>query len=485
MKIKKILLINPPAIIKNTWVEGVESFPLGLASIAAVLHKNNFEVKILDCFIEDISNKQSISDDLVRIGLSDDKISDAINEFSPDLIGISIQFSIQLNSAINVSKLIKQINKNIITVAGGNHVSAAPETTLVKSLDWLVIGEGEFRLLGLVNALNDKSTINLQPEIINVSESKILPDFSKNKPPCIDDLNTLPRPKYELLSLEKYWAVNGGNRWANIFTTRGCPFNCVFCSIHTIMGKKVRRKNVDSILDEIIFLVKDLNIKEIYIEDDNLTNNISWAKEFFERIILENFNIKFYLRNGVRADRLDMELLRLMKRAGVKSISLAPESGSQKTLDTIIDKKMKLEDVEKAVKMASKVGIYVLCYLVIGFPKESLDDIKKTLKYAKKLKRIGCDNVFISCAVPYPGTRLYQECIDNKIFSAENIDYQSLATMGSIIHNEWFTADELKIIRDNAMLDLTSNLKLQLLKLLFLNPFMFLKKAKNIVSRRF
>ncbi len=481
-KTQKILLINPPAIVKQSWVEDVQSFPLGLAFIAAVLQKNDYEVKILDCFIEDVTNKQPINNGLIRIGISDDEIADIIKEYSPDLVGISMQFSIQLNSAIHVNTLIKKINKNIITVTGGNHVSAAPETIVNNNIDWLIIGEGEFRLL---NALNENSTDTLPPEIVHLSENVSLPDLSKNKPKYIEDLNSLPMPQYDLLSLDKYWAASGGRRWANIFTTRGCPYNCVFCSIHTIMGKKVRYKSVDAIFEEIILLSRKLGVKEIYIEDDNLTNDINWAKELFRKIIQEKLGLSFYLRNGVRADKLDIELLRLMKKAGVKSISLAPESGSQETLNNIISKKMDLADCEKAVKMASKAGIYVLCYLVIGFPKETLEDVQTTIKYARKLKNLGCDNVFISCAVPYPGTRLFDECIESKIISTDNFDYQELATMGSVIHNKWFTADELKQIRDKAMQKLTSNLKLQLLKLLLVNPFMFFAKTKNIILRRF
>jgi len=156
--IKKILLINPPSIVKKSWVEGIQTFPLGLASIASVLVQNNYKVEILDCFIENYKRRQSISDDLYRIGMSDDEIIAAIKKYNPDLIGVSIQFSIQYLSALHINSLIKEIDENIITVTGGNHVSAAPETIKKNTFDWLIIGEGEFRFLNLINAINTNTT---------------------------------------------------------------------------------------------------------------------------------------------------------------------------------------------------------------------------------------------------------------------------------------------------------------------------------------
>ncbi|MCD6113265.1 MAG: B12-binding domain-containing radical SAM protein [Bacteroidales bacterium] len=482
--IKKILLINPPSIVKKSWVEGIQTFPLGLASIASVLVKNNYKVEILDCFIENYKRRQSISDDLYRIGMSDDEIIASIKKYNPDLIGVSIQFSIQYLSALHINSLIKEIDENIITVTGGNHVSAAPETIKKNTFDWLIIGEGEFRFLNLINAINTNTTNLLSPEIAYLSDDSHLPDFKNLKIEYIKDLNILPMPSYNLLSLKKYWDMGGGSHWANMFITRGCPYNCVFCSIHTIMGKKVRYKNVDNVIKEVLYLKRELGVNEIFIEDDNLTFNMNWAKDFFRRIIQEKLHLKIHLRNGIRADKVDMELLKLMKKAGVIQLAFAPESGKQETLDNIINKHLKLKDVENSIKMANKVGIYVSCFLVVGFPEETLEDVKETIKYAFKLKKIGSDDVWISCATPYPGTRLFDNCIKYGILSKDNINYQELSTMGTVIHNKWFTAEELKNIRDKAMHKLTSHRKLQVFKLLLSNPFMFIHKIRNIIVRR-
>ena len=176
--------------------------------------------------------------------------------------------------------------------------------------------------------------------------------------------------------------------------------------------------------------------------------------DFFTGIIRLNLNIEIYLRNGIRADKVDLDLLKLMRAAGVQRVWFAPESGSQKTLDRIINKKMRLSDCETAIRMAKQAGLAVTCFLVIGFPDETLEDVQQTIRYGHKLRKLGCDSIWISCAVPYPGTTLFRDCLARGILSEGQIDYQSLSTMESIISNEWFTAEEIKTMRDQAMIAL-------------------------------
>ena len=138
-RIKKILLLNPPAIVKESWADEISSFPLGLAYIAAVLERDNFEVEIIDCYIEGFSKSSPIQDGLMRVGLSDDEIARAVERSNPDLIGISVQFSCQLNAALHISSLVRKILPYVITVAGGSHVSAAPASIARGSFDWIIL----------------------------------------------------------------------------------------------------------------------------------------------------------------------------------------------------------------------------------------------------------------------------------------------------------------------------------------------------------
>ncbi|MCX7050194.1 MAG: radical SAM protein [Candidatus Sumerlaeota bacterium] len=469
--IKKVLLINPPAVVKPSRLEDLGAFPLGLAYIAATLEAGGLEVEILDCFIEGFDERRAIENGLIRIGISDEAILAAVARSAPELIGVSIPFSCLLASALHVNTLIKKTNPEIITAAGGAHVSAAPESLEGCGFDHIIAGEGEYRLLNLIKAINSAKTI--------ADNVPVHPhDF-------IEDLDSLPFPTYRLLPLEKYWRARGNRRWVNMIATRGCPHNCVFCSIHNVMGKKVRYRSVENVLQEVLLLRRQFGVNEIFFEDDNLTLNMQWAKELFVRIIQENLGLKIFFRNGIRADRVDMELLGLMKKAGVRQVWFAPESGSQETLDRIIKKRMKLEDCEDAIRMAKSAGLEVACFLVIGFPEETVEDVRKTITYGRRLKQLGCDYIWVSCAMPYPGTELFAQCLKKGIIREDQIDYQSMATTDAIIGNEWFSVEEIKRIRDQAMRDLNRPGLKEILKavrraavLLATDPLFLMKKIR-------
>ena len=478
--IKKVLLINPPAIVKQSWDEDVSSFPLGLAYIAAVLENSNIEVEILDCFMEDFFNRNKIDDRLMRLGMSDDAIIHAVAQSAPHLVGISIPFSCQLSSAINMNSLIKSVDKSIITVAGGAHITNAPGSIRDSAFNWIVLGEGEYRLLELIKAINDNIQVSI-PGVIGLDGATPHRALSLSGN-FIKDLDALPVPLYGLLPLKKYWE-SCGKRRVNMIATRGCPNICVFCTTHTLMGRRVRHRSVDNVLKEMVSLKSVFDIEQVFFEDDNLTCDMEWAKELFRKIVNENLNIEIYMRNGIRADRVDLELLQLMKSAGVRRVWFAPESGSQETLDKIIKKDMRLEDCEKAVQMAKGIGLDVTCFLVIGFPEETMEDIRQTIQYGYILKKLGCDTIWLSCASPYPGSELFNDCAKRGLISEENPDYQSISTMDSIIYNDHFSSDQIKRIRDQAMRDLNPlNFKQRLKRiqknivLLFLSPSLFAKK---------
>jgi anaerobic magnesium-protoporphyrin IX monomethyl ester cyclase len=462
MAIRKVLLIHPPFILKSTWEQEMASFPMGLAYLAAALTEKGYETEILDCFIEDQQNRKPISDQLIRVGLADREILQRVEQFGPDVVGISIPFSCQLKSSLHIHKKIREAHPKCITLAGGNHVSAVPESMLKEGFDWLVLGEGELGFVELLDTLNkgdDPGHIGnvLSPHHKNLGGKRLQ---------LIENLDSLPFASYDHLNLEKYWIHSEGRRYVDFIATRGCPYDCVFCSIHTIMGRRLRRRSVDHVLREIDHLVRDYQIEEIFFEDDNLTADRSWAKKLFTAIAERNYGLKLFFRNGLRADSMDLELLEKIKEAGGTQVSFAPESGSQTTLDEIINKKMKLEDVERAVKLSKQVGLDVACFLVIGFPDETLEDIQNTIDYGHTLRDWGCDSVWISCATPYPGTRLYKQCVERGILNKE-MDYQSLSTMDAMISNEWFSAEQLKTIRDQAMKSLNpESLKTKIRKVL-------------------
>lgn len=447
----RVLLIQPPQI--HTSSHGVDSFSLGLAYMASSLRKEGFEVSLLDCFLEERKQSICLGRGLYRIGLSDQEICAKIERINPNFIGINIGFSRQYRSAIYVAFLIRSMFDKIPIIAGGAHVSAAPESLNQSDFDYLVVGEGEKALPKLLHAIEKKAGAELNIAGLYYRNQHHI--FKPSLPSeLISNLDDLPFPAYDLLPLNKAWEKRVP--YANIMATRGCPHRCCFCSIHSIMGKRIRRRSIESIISEIKLLVHKYGVKEVFFEDDNLTSNMSWAKELFERLAYLKLNIEIGVRNGIRADRVDRELLSLMKKAGCARVCFAPESGSQEILDNIIGKHLRLEEVEKAVRMARSIGLNVTCFFVIGLPGETIADMHKTIEFARKLRKIGCDTVDINCATPYPGTSLYSKCLREGLIK-KDIDWTRLHTWESVISTDNFTPEDVMLLRLEAMKDLSES----------------------------
>jgi len=447
MSLRKILLMSLPAVLRegDSYLDDGHSFHLGVAYIGGLLREKGYHVRILDCFAEKPNQRRTPAQDSewLEFGLSDDEIINYIADYSPDMIGMTIPFSCQHYIGHDIARTIKQHFPTIPIISGGNHVTAVPEKIDPTLFDYRIVGEGEYAFLGLVEALNQGKDLGEIPGIYGISKEQCA---------YIENLDSLPFPAIDLLPLEKLWKK--GKRWIIMVASRGCVYDCVFCSIHTIMGYKIRRRSVENVITEIRHWKELFNVREIYFEDDNLTTNTVWAKDLFRKIAKQKFGIRFYVRNGIRADSIDHELLVLMKRAGFQDFMIAPETGSQRILDEVIGKKMSLKDSENAVELAHEVGLGVNTFFVIGLPQETMEDLQATLEYAKYLKQKGCAGFWISTATPYPGTRLYSYCIERGLIDPDNMDYRHLRTVDYLIHNDKVTPQELVAFRDKMMCEL-------------------------------
>jgi len=253
-----------------------------------------------------------------------------------------------------------------------------------------------------------------------------------------------------MLPMDKYFDVAKENplrgvirkRWANMITSRGCPYNCVFCTIHIVQGKKWRARSPENVLDEIEQLIQTYRIKQIDFYDENMTLDKKRIENICDLIVKRKLNVEWYAPNGVRADTLDENLLKKMKKSGCRGIRIAPESGVQRVVDQIVKKNLELKEVEKAVVLAKKVGIKVGCFFVIGLIGETKEDIKETIKYAYKLRRLGADKFYFSIATPMYGTELYEQAKRGG-FLRDCFSDEALAATGPLMETPEFTADEL------------------------------------------
>jgi radical SAM superfamily enzyme YgiQ (UPF0313 family) len=269
--------------------------------------------------------------------------------------------------------------------------------------------------------------------------------------PEIQDLDSLPFPARHLLPMDTYFVAVKEEPlrgvickpWAAMITSRGCPYTCVFCSVHTVMGRQWRGRSPENVVEEIEQLVNTYHIKQIDFNDNNMSLDKKRMETICDLIVERGLDIEWYTPDGLRADTLDENLLTKMRASGCKKIRIAPESGVQRVVDRIIKKNQDLKEVEKAVVLAKKVGIKVGVFFILGLIGETKEDMKETIKYAYKLKKLGAEKFYFSIAMPIYGTELYEQAKRGG-FLREGFSDEALAAVEPLIETEEFTADDLR-----------------------------------------
>ena len=426
-KIRRILLIEPSITrpkefdIKKIRIGIVP--PLGLAYIASVLIKNGFEVKIVDCLIEGSLKGEKYSTDKIRYGLSDKKIKKIIENYSPDVVGVSCAFSAKEFDVLNIFEISKKINKEIITLTGGAHPTNAYQQMLInENLDYVILGEGEYSTLELLLALDKKKGIKKIDGIAYKKNNKILVNPKKK---FIENLDELPLPARHLLKMNKYIYTSSPHSgikrqpFTSIISSRGCPNLCSFCVIRNIWGQKTRFRSAQNVLKEIEHLIKTYGIKEIHFEDDNLTVNKNRIKAILQGIINKGWDLTLNSPSGLSLITLDEELLTLMKKAGYYSISIAIESGDVDIL-RLMRKPVNLNKALEVIRIARKVGLKTKGFFILGYPGETKTQMQKTVNFAAK-SNLDWSIFFI--ATPIPGSELDRLCQEKGFLIDKNLDY--------------------------------------------------------------
>lgn len=365
----KILLINPSFTgiygnFSSAAKVGVLYPPLGLASLAANI-SDNHECKILDL---------ELNPDLVG----------SLVDFKPDIVGVTFTTPLYLQ-ALDLFKVIKEYDPNIWTIAGGPHTSALPESVISNQfVDSAVVGEGE---------------IAFNKFLENPVKKKIY------KEPLITDLDSINPPARNLLENSKYvWSVPGKKiqPMATIMTSRGCPFECIFCSQKVIFGRGVRYRSPENVLREMESIIERYNIRHFSFLDDTLGLNREKTFQLCDMIIGGKLNITF--EGYTRVNVVTYELLKKLKDAGLSRISFGVESGNQEILDAI-KKGTTLEQIKNAYDVASDLGLETRLSVIFGLPGETKETIKKTISFMKKLK---CKQAYVNVGTPFPGTEFYE-----------------------------------------------------------------------------
>lgn len=399
----KILLINP--LQKNmittclpSYVEEEAGFypPLGLALIAGYLEEyTSFKVEIIDALAQKLS-MQELETQIQQISPS------------PDVIGITTT-TFTLIDVQNIANIVKKINKNIHVVLGGSHVGIYPQETLAyKEVDSVVIGEGEVTFCELVKHLANGKSLEGVKGVGFKKNGKI---FINQPREYIQDLNSLPFPARHLLPLNKYYSIHGQKeKMTTMFTSRGCPYNCLFC--YHAFGKKFRFRNPKNVIDELQEII-NLGIKEVFFFDDLFTVKKDVVMGICDEIIKRKLDIIWEIR--ARINTVDKEMLQKLKSAGCIRISYGVEAGTDRILK-VLRKGITTEQVIEVFKLTKASGLITYADFMIGSPGETKEEILETIRFAQK---INPDFAQFSITTPYPNTDLYQLGLSKEIFKED------------------------------------------------------------------
>lgn len=390
--------------------------PLGIAYIANVFLKNGYEVAIFDVLAEGYDHEE-IEGKYKYVGLHRNEVKRRIKAFSPDMVGITIPFTAQAKAGHEMAKIVKNINKKIKVVMGGPYPTTHPNIILKdKNVDFVVRGEGEMALLELVKKI--KKGAKKLDEVKGLGFRKKGKIKLNQASSPIMDLDNY-RVAWDLLPMEKYFEAaykikssrsisTFAKRWATILSSRGCPFSCTFCAARLVMGQRWRPRSVENVLEEMEYLINKYRVQHFDIEDDNFTLNKERAKAICDKIIEKKWKIQWSTPNGIRADTVDEELIKKMKQAGCVRTIVAPESGDQWVVNNLMKKRLDLEKVKQAVRWCRQYHLPVDAFFIIGMPGEKEENIRKTIEYAKELRKLGVDDCGFAVAIPHQGTELYE-----------------------------------------------------------------------------
>jgi magnesium-protoporphyrin IX monomethyl ester (oxidative) cyclase len=474
-------------------------YPVGIAYIASYLEKNGVEVKIVDALASGWNNFNYRENGTVRVGLGEEEIKSEIKRYKPDLVGITCLFTTQADNMYRVADLVKEVDKDLPVVVGGAHPSSVPHECLkTESIDYVVRGEGEITTYELTSSVQGKIRPRAVKGLLFKENGKIVENGPRE---FIRDLDSLPFPAYHLLPMERYFEAGEKGltsrgftvkKWVSMVTSRGCPYNCFFCSVQIVSGRIWRARSAKNVVDEIEFLVNEYGIKHIFFEDDNMIIDIKRAENIFDEIIQRGIKIAWETPNGIRADRLNENLLKKMKRSGCTNLVIGIENGNQKFLNEVIRKNLDLKNVEQAVKMITKEGIQLNGFFIIGIPGENERIVNDTINFARKLARMGMVPLF-GIATPLPATDMYNYAKKMGYLTKENITPLDLMLGYSVplLKTEDYSPEDLIRWKKKAVLSTSLELlthhpgillKTHSIQEIIKNPLSLFKRVKMILE---
>ena len=420
-----VVLVHPYINVREKSIALTE--PLGLVCLATYLEREfkEINVTILDLYAKG-ANRPVFKNNYYTKGIDDeDIIKEELNKLKPDIVGLTCCFTGYFQEALDVARITKKFFQNIPIVFGGAHATLEAEKILRDNhfIDYIVRNEGEITFAEFVRAIKDKLPVDAIAGLCYRSADNTV---VVNPPRAlIENLDVLPIPDRRFIDMEFYKYSNykaslfsRKSPTATIMTSRGCPYECIFCCTKNMWKRKWRPIGLSKVFEEIDLLKREYGIREFVILDDQFILKKDRVYDFCDHFINEKSNIIFSNNAGIStwlAD--DDDLLVNMRKAGFYKITLPIESANPETIK-FIRKTVDLSQIETLVKKANKLGYWTGAFFVVGFPYETREQIMETISYAYNSD---LDFAHFFVAQPYIGTELYEICKKEGLLGAEDV----------------------------------------------------------------
>lgn len=384
-----ILLIHPK--LERSYFAEIRLPPLGLAYLAGALREAGYNrVRLLDA---NLSKDPRVD------------IDEALTLDPPDIVGLSLTTPL-FKTALDLSRTIKARRPQTRIIFGGVHPTLFPgDVAGQESVDYAVFGEGERTIVELVRTVEQGSEPGGIPGVAFRQNGRVVVNSGR---PLIADLDDLPLPAYDLLPIRRYSNPQASHApLGMMLTSRGCPFQCIFCDNHVVLGKKYRAYSAPRMIEELRILVHRFGVKEIMFKESDFALDRERVHTFCELLLREPKKV-FWSCNG-HIGKMDSALLREMRRAGCRLIQYGVESGEQRVLDTL-KKGITIAQVVETFRLTRQAGIRTVANIMIGNPGDTRESIARTIGLAKSVK---ADFANIQFCAPFPGTELHRLAVQN------------------------------------------------------------------------
>lgn len=412
----RVALIRPPSIVSRYAVAAPLTPPLGVAYLAASLRDAGHSVQVVDGVGENLEHPRLWGRAMVLRGLTFEEIAGRIQS-RPDIIGVSSMFSSEWPYARAMIRVLKQAWPDSLLIGGGEHFSAVPEESLEScpELFACVIGEGEETFLELLERLssNNAALEDVPGLAYRDRDGSVTRTTPRGRIRNVDDI---PPPAWDLTPLEQYLDRGLGlatlhGRSMPMLATRGCPFQCTFCSSVYMWTTRWIPREPDKVLDEFESYMKRYRANDIQFFDLTAIIKKDWILRFSDEIVRRGLNISWQIPIGTRSETVDREVARALVRSGCFTMGFAPESGSPQTLRRI-KKMVNLEHMKESMRECLREGLNVKCNIMLGFPGETHRNVWQTLKFIVQMSWLGVHDVSVYPFSPYPGTPLFEQLRD-------------------------------------------------------------------------